>query len=63
VQWLIKGSNSLLAPIVKVFTRQKYNHYLPVEIISLYLKKMLKDEILGIEDDPLLWGIHNVSSI
>ncbi|MBC7787504.1 MAG: HD-GYP domain-containing protein [Methylophilaceae bacterium] len=54
-----QGSNSLLTPIVKVFYSTKYNHYLPVEIIDLS-KKNVKDEILGIED-PLLWGIHNVS--
>lgn len=55
------GGKSLLTPIVKVFFSTKSKTRIPVEVIDLS-HNGVNDEIIG-HDDPVLWGIEDVSSL
>lgn len=55
------GNKSLLTPIVKVFFSTKTKFRIPVEVVDLS-KSTVNDEIIG-HDDPMLWGIEDVSSL
>lgn len=55
------GNKSLLTPIVKVFFSTKTKSRIPVEVVDLS-KPGVNDEIVG-HDDPVLWGIDDVSSL
>jgi HD-GYP domain-containing protein (c-di-GMP phosphodiesterase class II) len=53
-------SKSLLKPMVKAFFLIQSKEYLTPEIVDLSDAEV-DDEILG-QEDPLLWGIQNISS-
>lgn len=56
-----QSAKSLLTPIVKVFFSTKSMLRIPVEVIDLS-KPSANDQILG-HDDPVAWGINDVSQL
>lgn len=56
-----QSAKSLLTPIVKVFFSTKSMMRIPVEVIDLS-KPSANDQILG-HDDPVAWGINDVSQL
>jgi putative nucleotidyltransferase with HDIG domain len=56
-----QSPKSLLTPIVKVFFSTKSKSRIPVEVLDLS-KKLVQDAIVG-HEDPVLWGVHNMSEI
>ena len=56
-----QSTKSLLSPIVKVFFSTKSKSHIPIQILDLS-KPSENDDIIG-HEDPVLWGIKNVSDI
>jgi|SRR5450830_249209 len=56
-----QSHKSLLTPILKVFFSTKSKSRIPIEVLDLSAPSA-RDSIIG-HDDPVLWGINDVSKI
>lgn len=56
-----QNNHALLTPIVKVFFSTKSKCRIPYEVLDLS-KKSVQDPIVG-HEDPVMWGILDVSEI